>query len=393
MRFVFFFLSVSSFLCAAPKAVYLTLTENSAHSMSVHWIEKGQKKPYNTIFYRKEGDAHWKKETAISHQTLADSSYSVKECLISGLEESCYYSFYFEGEKREYLFKTLPSKLKTPLKIAIGGDFTESFSMFRKMNKVAAQKNPDFAILGGDIAYAYNHGWFSGKYGSVSRWIDFFEEWQASMQGERGRLIPVVAIVGNHDIGSKDRKEKGQNSLFLKFFPSSTNRTYKTVDVASSLSLILLDSGHLFPVEKEQTIWLEQTLKEKQSMLWKIPVYHLAAYPSTYLLKDSRPTNVRTRWSPLFEEYGVKLAFEHHNHAFKRTYPMLEGQINPLGIVYVGDGCWGAPSRKVTENLFYLEKSGSTSCFSLLSISKDSLQIDVFNNENELIDTWKTRGP
>lgn len=389
MRFFLFFLSISSLLFTAPKAVYLTLTDDSAHSMSVHWIERGRKSPSGAVFYQKEGDKEWKKEAIVFPQTLADSSYSVKECLITGLEESSYYLFYFEGEKQKYLFKTLPSILKHPLKIAVGGDFTESFSLFRKMNKVAAQKNPDFAILGGDIAYACGHGRFAAEHGSMSKWIDFFKEWQSSMQGERGRLIPVVAIVGNHDVTSKDREEQGKNSLFLKFFPSSTNRTYKTVDVAGVLCLVLLDSGHLFKVEKEQKIWLEASLKEKQKTVWKIPVYHLAAYPSVYLLNDPRPKNVRKNWVSLFEKYGVKLVFEHHNHAFKRTFPMLDGKIDPLGIVYIGDGSWGVPPRKVRKDCFYLEKSLKSGCFSLLTVDARSLQVEAFNNENELIDTWK----
>ena len=391
MRFVLCFLSVTSFLFTAPKAVYLTLPEDPAHGMSVHWIEKGQKNPSNTILYQKEGDAEWKKVHFTSHQPLSDSSYSVKQSLINGLEESSYYSFYFEGEKQKYLFRTLPSKLTTPLKVMIGGDFAESFSLYRKMNKVAAQKNPDFVVLGGDIAYACGHRLFEGPHGSVSKWVDFFEEWQMSMRGERDRLIPVTAVIGNHDVASKDRKEKGKNALFLKFFPSSTNRAYKTVEVAGSFCLFLLDSGHLSLVDKQQKIWLEQNLQAKEKMLWKVPVYHLAGYPSTYLLKDSRPTNIRATWIPLFEKYGVKLAFEHHNHAFKRTYPMLDEKINPSGIVYIGDGCWGAPPRRV-EKPYYIEKSLRSSCFSLLSVTQESLQIEVFNNKNALIDTWRTRG-
>jgi len=391
MRLLLCFLFLFSSVFAAPKAVYLTVPDDSAHSMSVHWIEKEQKKPSNTIFYQKEGDKEWKKETVTSQSSLADSSYSVKGCLITGLEEASYYSFHFEGEKREYLFRTLPSNLKSPLKIAIGGDFTESFSMFRKMNKVAAQKNPDFVILGGDIAYACGHRLFEGKHGSVSKWVDFFEEWETSMRGERGRLIPVVAVIGNHDVAPKDRKEKGKNSLFLRFFPSSTDLTYKTVDIAGALCLVLLDSGHLFSLEKQQKVWLEQTLQAKQKMLWKIPVYHLSGYPSTYLFNNARPTNLRRNWTPLFEQYGVKLVFEHHNHAFKRTYPMLEEKINPEGIVYMGDGCWGAPPRKVVKS-YYLENSLSSNSFSLLTVDVKSLQVEVFNNKNELIDTWKSGG-
>lgn len=385
------FLCTYSFLFAEPQAVYLTLPEDSAHSMSIHWIEKKQKRPVDTLFYQKEGDTNWKKIASASHQMLGGSSYSVKECLIEGLEEASYYSFYFEGEKEKHLFRTLPTQLTAPLKIAIGGDFTESFRLYRKMNQVASQKNPDFVVLGGDIAYASGHGFFSGKHGSVTRWIDFFQEWQKTMRGERGRLIPVVAVVGNHDITSTDRKEEGLNALFFRFFPSKQSRSYKTLDVAGALCLFLLDSGHLFPIPKEQTLWLEENLRKKESMLWKIPVYHLAGYPSTYSPKFKLPSQVRKHWTPLFERYGVKLAFEHHNHGFKRTYPLWEEKIHPLGIVYMGDGCWGAPPRKGIQPQFYLEKSISSSYFSLLTVDQKSLKVEVFNEKAKLIDEWESK--
>ncbi len=390
MRFFAFYLFLSSVLFAAPEAIYLTLPEDPAHSMSVHWIEK--KKASKTLFYQKEGDGKWKEVSTFSSQSLIGSSYSVKECLLNDLKESSYYVFYFEGEKEKHLFRTLPSNLKSPLKIAIGGDFSESFALFHKMNLVAAQKNPDFAILGGDIAYACGKSLFSGKHGSVSKWIEFFKEWQNTMRGERGQLIPVAAVIGNHDVTPKDRQEKGENALFLKFFPSSNNKTYRTLDIAGSLRFVLLDSGHLFGVEEQVSWLLESLIKAKQDMQWGIPVYHIAAYPSTYRFRSKVAVQLRKQWVTLFEEYGVKLAFEHHNHAFKRTYPMLKEKVNPDGIVYIGDGCWGSSPRGSPEG-FHLEKTMQSTCFSLLTVDQTSLQIETFDSKNELIDLIKIEKP
>jgi hypothetical protein len=49
----------------------------------------------------------------------------------------------------------------------------------------------------------------------------------------------------------------------------------------------------------------------------------------------------RQHWVPLFEKHNVDLVLEHHDHTFKRTHPLLNGHVDPNGIIYLGDGSWG----------------------------------------------------
>ncbi len=58
----------------------------------------------------------------------------------------------------------------------------------------------------------------------------------------------------------------------------------------------------------------------------------------------------------------------------------------------MGDGGWGAPPRKKRSKQFYLEKSVASNNFSLLSVDRDSLTVEVFNTSNELIDMWESKG-
>jgi hypothetical protein len=73
------------------------------------------------------------------------------------------------------------------------------------------------------------------------------------------------------------------------------------------------------------------------------------AYPS--VRKDEGTTlEIRQHWVPLFEKAGVSAAFEHHDHAYKRTHPLLGGKVQDApakGVTYLGDGAWGASIRKV----------------------------------------------
>ncbi|MBX9923005.1 MAG: metallophosphoesterase [Rhabdochlamydiaceae bacterium] len=398
MKKVWVFLCVSSLLSAGPVTIYLTLPQDPAHNMSVHWIEKRQGDAYPAILYQKENEVEWKRVMQNSLEILGSSpmtfSYFIKETLITGLEAETLYRFRLDGDEKIYRFRTLPTSFREPLKIAIGGDFTDNFKICAKMNRVAARKNPDFAVLGGDIAYAWNKGvniGARGSYGSVKKWVAFFVEWQKSMIADGDRMIPVVALVGNHDVTPLDREEQGKNALFFKLFPYEQGTTYRTVDIAGSLSLFLLDTAHLFPVEGNQTHWLEGALKKKQEISWKVPIYHVPAYPSIGDFQAKTSALIRKHWVPLFEQYGVKVAFEHHNHAFKRTYALLKDQIADAGIVYIGDGGWGSSPRKKTESRFYLETRKASSCFSLLTVTSTSLHVDTYDERDTLIDTWKAK--
>ena len=51
---------------------------------------------------------------------------------------------------------------------------------------------------------------------------------------------------------------------------------------------------------------------------------------------------------PLFERYNVDAVFEHHDHTYKRTHPLLDGRPNAKGVLYLGDGSWGK-IRKPTD--------------------------------------------
>lgn len=73
------------------------------------------------------------------------------------------------------------------------------------------------------------------------------------------------------------------------------------------------------------------------------PVYHVPAFPSVRSFSNQTSAAIRRNWVPLFERFGIKVAFEHHDHAYKRTVPIREEAIDPeRGIVYFGDGAWGA---------------------------------------------------
>ncbi len=368
--FLLFFFSLSAF-----DSLYLTIPTAPETSMAVHWLEEGEVKT-TKILYRAVSSKSRNEVVALQERWGNDT---LCKGVLKDLLPDTEYFFSLEGEEIEYRFRTMPSGLQRPVYIAIGGDAYQKLDPYEEMNKVVAEKCPDFVVLGGDIAYA-NRG------DPIKRWKDFLRVWHRTMVTPEGRIIPLVCTPGNHEILSKS---KGGGRLFLQLFPYLEQGSYGVVDFKDEALFLLLDTGHINPIAGKQTDWIKQVLEVKKQYPYKFAVYHISAYPSVYSYGNKTSTLIRKNWCPLFEEGGVLAAFENHNHAFKRTYPMKQEKIDPRGVVYIGDGTWAVEPRK-TKSRFYLEEVKSSNCFSLMTLDRTGVSVRTFDLEGKLIDTWNT---
>lgn len=370
-----------SFLFLVPlqafDSLYLTYAGDPARSMAIHWLEGSEEKE-GKLFYRKLKGEEWQTASYLEEKWGNDL---LKRCLLADLDPDTDYVFRLEKDGVIHQFRTLPARLDRNLQIAIGGDAYLKEAPFEKMNRVVAKMSPDFVILGGDLAYA-NTG------DPTKRWKAFLRIWYQTMRTEEGRIIPLVGVVGNHEVLSK---KKGGGRLFLQLFPYLEKQSYGTLDLAGSALFLLLDTDHINPIMGDQTSWIQKVLAEKKEYPYKFAVYHVAAYPSIYKYKDKIPTRIRTHWCPIFENNDVRVAFENHNHAFKRTYPIRSEKIDPSGVVYMGDGAWAATPRERKDSRWYIEKREGCNCFSLLTLTKEAFEVRSFDMLGELLDEWNTK--
>lgn len=374
---------------APPSAVYLTWTEDPTSTMVIRWLTP--KAEESRLFYRGVGAAEWQKAEGTSERLPVKGGAQVHTVHLKGLSAATVYQFRLAQDPQEYKFRTCSSEQN--LRFAVGGDAYYFLRTFRKMNQQIARKDPDFVVVGGDLAYVYKHHTpLKGKGWENRRWGTFFKEWMKEMVTSDGRLIPILVAVGNHDISTPDGAAFHTLFSFSEalslLHEGSHGGSYGILDFGSYFSLALLDTGHLNPVEGAQTQWLEKVLQARQDVPYKVAVYHVAAYPSIYPYGGEVPTNMRKNWVPLFEKYGLQVAFENHNHAYKRTYPLKEGKIDPQGVLYLGDGAWGVLPRKVrypAQN-WYVEKFGSVDHFWLVTLTPEKCQIQSFNIKGQLIE-------
>ncbi len=369
-----------------PVVVYLTWVKDPTTTMVVQWqAPTGKMAP--ELEYQVKGDSSWK--SAKGESQLVEG-YDVHRIHLEGLAENSTYLFKVQDSKREYSFRTMPQKLTRPVRMVVGGDayHAGASEMFYRMNRMISFNEPDFVVIGGDLAYTMgSKNILRGSLWALTRWQAFLRDLQRGL-GKEGRLIPMLPLVGNHDVHKpKDRTDKPEIFYEIFTFPEK-GKSYRSLDFGDYLSLVMLDTGHTWPVEGDQTAWLEKTLQAKQSFPNLMAIYHIAAYPSFYSFSGNNEERIRKNWVPLFEKYQVPFAFEHHNHTYKRTHPLKEGKINSTGVTYLGDGSWAVASRKVKtpDATWYLAKSAAVNSCQFVTLTEEKCLIEAKNFRGEVFD-------
>ena len=258
---------------------------------------------------------------------------------LTGLTPGTEYLLQLGTGPESYRFRTMPAKATDTFTWVSGGDCGTGPHAIGN-NVVAAKQEPNFALIGGDLGYD------NGR--SARTAFQFLANYSKHMVDPKGRLIPLVTCIGNHEVAGGYRGKRSDATFYLPLFDGLyKDATYNALDFGDYLSLVLLDTGHVAPIGGEQTDWLENALAERQNRPHLIVANHVPAYPSyrspgTGLngLFGTGEAN-RVNWCPLFERYNVDAVLEHHDHTFKRTHPLKGGVKDKYGVPYLGDGSWG----------------------------------------------------
>lgn len=387
IRYLLLFLFFAS-LQAEPVAVYLTLQQTPDNSMTVCWVVNATEKDQH-LKYR--DDSQWYHVEVSPRSFPGNLGFSLFVAELTGLEADKRYDFVIAEDEEIYSFKTLPSSLTRPVKFVVGGDiYHDEIATVEQMNLIAAKHDPDFALLGGDIAYSGSALIFFNEEGK--RWVQFLKSWSKTMKKSDGTLIPMITAIGNHDINGRYDQTPEYAPFYYFLFPTKSETGYRVIDFGHYLSLWILDSGHTRPVQGDQTLWLEKTLQERVEVPYKFALYHVPAYPSARSYDNKRSTAVRNFWTPLFDKYGLTAAFENHDHAYKRTHLIKEGKVSTEGVLYVGDGAWGVekPRKpKSPKNLWYLAASAQKRHVVLATVEKEGFTVEAMGPDGNVFDRFK----
>lgn len=375
-----------------PAGLLLTWQRDPTTTMTIDWHTL--KETPSELQYREAGTDTWAAVTGASHP-FPFTERTIHRVELTGLDPNTTYEFRFGPDSREYRFRTMPADLREPVRFAAGGDTRHQKNWMERTNRIAMKYDPCFVVWGGDLAYA------NGDPKNVSRWFEWFEAIHDTLIARDGRVVPVVAGVGNHEVqqGSyRNHEDREDSDAFreriapffyaLLAFPGQPG--YDVLDFGDYMSLIILDTDHLNPIEGAQTEWLARTLEERAGRPHVFPVYHVTAYPSNRDFNGRVETSIRELWTPLFDRHGVKLAFEHHDHTYKRTYPIRAGEVHEDGVVYIGDGAWGVRTRPVhpVDETWYLRRAESARHCIIVTLQGTARSVLVVDEHGDVIDTY-----
>jgi hypothetical protein len=376
MGILLFSFLLFSFSAAAglydPISVYLTWQRDPSTTMVVQWIT-GLDRTTDRIEYRKKSETDWK-GVAGTHVQMPDKwPYLIHRVELEALEPKTVYEFRAGSDSKVFAFRTMPAEHSEPITFVVGGDiYHDGIQFVEQTNRQAAKLNPHFALLGGDIAYADDRKGANSK--KIPRWLEWLASWKNQMVTSDGLLIPMIAVIGNHDTFGRFNQTVEKAPYFYSFFAMPGPQGYNVLDFGRYLSIVILDSGHTHPISGKQTDWLRETLKNRTKIRHKFAIYHVSSYPSVRKFEGKHNAPIRHYWHPVFEEFGIQAVFEHHDHTYKRTFPIRNGKVDPKGVVYLGDGAWGVAKPRTPRkplSAWYLAKTASARHFIAVKVHPD----------------------
>lgn len=314
--------------------LFLTWQRDPTTTMTVQWIGSDMPSDQVPVFYLPAGGKVWSSaETMV--KPFTGTEQKVFRAEITGLTPGTDYVFRIGYHSAAYKFRTMPARATEAITFVTGGDCGVNQHAINN-NKLAAKQDPFFTLIGGDLAY--DNG------ASPRTFLSFLQNYSRHMVDGRGRMIPMVACMGNHEVRGGYKAKRSDSPSFLSVFDGLFHdTTYAALDFGDYMSLVLLDTGHIAPIGGEQTHWLAQTLQEREMRSHLFVANHVPAYPSFRSPAGLGGTGEGNRnfWAPLFERHGVDAVLEHHDHTFKRTHPLIDGRPDRYGVPYLGDGSWG----------------------------------------------------
>jgi hypothetical protein len=281
-------------------------------------------------------------------------------------------------------FRTAPDENLKAFSFAGIGDSRDGMSAWTKVSNQANGKyKTDFTVFNGDIV---------ADASVKSQWDSWFDAGSPYLENNL-----VLHALGNHDA-------KG-TSTFLNNFESpvvSNQSLYYSVTYANAIFITLNSED---PTNTAQYNWLKTTLAAANSdpnIQWKIISFHRPFY--TVGSHAGEMNNQFSTWWKAFDDYGVDLILNGHDHMYERTKPINRNVSTSGPVTKYGSGpkegrceivCGGAgaPFYSGTANAFVEKLVTNKNHFCKLNVRPLSnggseMCDSTFDSDGKLIDNF-----
>ena len=219
---------------------------------------------------------------------------------------------------------------------------------------------PDFGLHVGDLV---NNGL------EPTQWDAFFEV-------ERDLLakIPLYPTLGNHEVSSEQ--------YFDRFYLPGNEHWY-SFDYGNARFICLQVDGMTdITVNSDQYRLLEKELTHNPKP-WTFVFFHKSPFTSEY--EGSREQHIRSSLTPLFEQYGVDIVFNGHNHNYQRS--------NVNDVIYIVTGGGGGVLSESIEPDEHLLVSRSVYHLVHITIDGNTLTGKAMTPDGEVFDHFNLSLP
>lgn len=308
----------------------------------------------------------------------------------TGLEPGKEYEFKV-GDSPGMKFRTAPAKLEGSLVFAEGGD-VDVTETAERMIALGCRQDPLFFSLGGDLAYSEGQ--------DVAKEIAFWKQWNRAAKTPDGRLVPFVAGIGNHEVkggywqeGATFAQMKERAPFFFALFGSLYRQDEPVaLDFGDYLSLLLLDTGHITPMDRQDE-WLEKNLAARKQVPWIFVSWHVACYPSARKW-NAQPMSgyARENWIPRIENSRVAGVFNHHDHDLQRVE--TEGR-NGRKVMVFGNGALGVEPREAVcqESKELAKFQANVNYVNVVTMTPDRAVIRSLGRDGQELDKTEIQVP
>ena len=258
------------------------------------------------------------------------------------------------------------------------GDMEADYALWGQLCAAMYERNPElsFAMLGGDLVNS----------GISTEMFDCFLKNAAPVFSQ----VPLFSTMGNHEsnfIG-------GKPELYLDYFsfpkngPEGFEEEFYSFDCGNVHVLSLNDwifSGEQNLKEADfdrVDDWIRNDLATSTAD-WQIAILHVPVYE---VHSDTRATLVREAWGEIFEDYGVDLVFEGHQHVYSRSYPMYQERVDyENGVTYImgvsGSKHYSSADESRAERTVY-----NTPNYELVRTDGDTLTVQAMDLDGNELD-------
>jgi acid phosphatase type 7 len=279
----------------------------------------------------------------VAGRYLPDGALSYHHCRLTGLSAGTVY--YLKARcgaatSAEFHFRSGP-KPGRGFSFLQGGDSRTQREIRQGICRLAGTLHEkglvEFVGFGGDYVATGSQ---------VDLWQEWLEDWQLTNTSDGG-LLPIIPAMGNHETYIAEKVATGTQFFHVFDLPE---HVYYRVALGDLMSFVTLNTEH--PIGGEQARWLGNELAAARALPWVMAQYHRPAFAA---IKD--PSEAMRAWVPLFERNRVDVVYECDGHDYKVTAPILggaTGHFDTDGVIYLGEGGWGAPQRKQFRDAWWM---------------------------------------